>query len=842
MWPLTGRRTELELIDAVLRGDGPGLGLVFGGAPGIGKSRLLRAAMTKAADAGYVVELVAATRAGACVPLGAVSHLLPAGSDDLVHLFRCVAERWRDHRVVLVVDDADLLDDGSAALVHDLALRGTAVVIGAVRDGAQAPDAIIALWKDGLVRRHAVRPLPDDTVAELLREVLDGRVPESLHAVLCRLAEGNPLHLQAVVLDGIDSGALRQQDGVWQWQGASSGAWRLRELVAARLAGCDAAARSAVELVACGEPVPLGLVETDAGLVAAEQAGVLRVEQDGRRAVVRLAHPIYGEALRAGLGVLRTREIHRLLADRLEATGLRRRDDLLRMATWQLAAGTPPSASVALRAARQAMARHDLALAEQLARVAVDAGAEESHAVLADVLRWRGRHTDGIALVSSDPPNLAARSKWRLTRASILYWGLAHREEATAILAGSASATYAMMQMSEGRCGKAVEIAQRIADNESAEVNARLWAFTVVVCAHAMLGHSGVALAEAERGQDLAAQHEVHSGPYLGLARGHALLLAGRLAEARETAERGYAQAVLAGARVVVAGWAVLAALTAQIQGDLRAAADLLREATTIEEQQDPNGDLRLHLTVLAGVLAMSGAAHEAREALGRADALETPVPPAFRAQAESNRAWVLAAGGEHSRAVEVALAGARLAQETDLPCVEAVALHEAARHGAARQVRDRLAELAATCDSGLIDAYARSAAALAGQDGSRLRQVALMFTEMSAPLLAAESLVAASRAFRLAQLPREAAVDLARAKELLLQCPGATVPGIAGLDVTASLTPREREIAVLAITRSSQEIADRLRLSVRTVDNHLARVYGKLGISGRAELSELIG
>ena len=39
----------------------------------------------------------------------------------------------------------------------------------------------------------------------------------------------------------------------------------------------------------------------------------------------------------------------------------------------------------------------------------------------------------------------------------------------------------------------------------------------------------------------------------------------------------------------------------------------------------------------------------------------------------------------------------------------------------------------------------------------------------------------------------------------------------------------------------SAAEIAERLVVSVRTVDNHLAKVYRKLGVSGRAELRVLL-
>jgi RNA polymerase sigma factor (sigma-70 family) len=55
-------------------------------------------------------------------------------------------------------------------------------------------------------------------------------------------------------------------------------------------------------------------------------------------------------------------------------------------------------------------------------------------------------------------------------------------------------------------------------------------------------------------------------------------------------------------------------------------------------------------------------------------------------------------------------------------------------------------------------------------------------------------------------------------------------------------LTPREREIALLAAAEmSSRQIADRLVVSVRTVDNHLQRAYRKLGITRREELSRVL-
>ncbi len=56
-------------------------------------------------------------------------------------------------------------------------------------------------------------------------------------------------------------------------------------------------------------------------------------------------------------------------------------------------------------------------------------------------------------------------------------------------------------------------------------------------------------------------------------------------------------------------------------------------------------------------------------------------------------------------------------------------------------------------------------------------------------------------------------------------------------------LTRRERQIASLAAKGvPNGKIAKRLGLSVRTVESHLYRVYGKLGVSTRDKLPPLLG
>ena len=56
-------------------------------------------------------------------------------------------------------------------------------------------------------------------------------------------------------------------------------------------------------------------------------------------------------------------------------------------------------------------------------------------------------------------------------------------------------------------------------------------------------------------------------------------------------------------------------------------------------------------------------------------------------------------------------------------------------------------------------------------------------------------------------------------------------------------ITDREREIANLVVAGlSNRQIADRLVVSVRTVEGHVYRIFAKLGIDDRAHLIDLVG
>ena len=104
------------------------------GAPGVGKTRLARAALAEAEAAGAMSVWLRATASAASIPLAAVVDLLPEGAvaGDPLRVFQASTEALLTAACglpfVLGVDDAHVLDAGSAALVLHLAGKGVFVV------------------------------------------------------------------------------------------------------------------------------------------------------------------------------------------------------------------------------------------------------------------------------------------------------------------------------------------------------------------------------------------------------------------------------------------------------------------------------------------------------------------------------------------------------------------------------------------------------------------------------------------------------------------------------------------------------------------------------------------
>jgi AAA domain len=145
--PLTCRAAEMERILAQLNGPRPAA-FVLAGAAGVGKSRLASEAARSAARLGFATALAVASRSSAAIPFGPFAPLLPTGRHrpgDLLGLLRQASEAIAgragpDRKLLLVVDDAQHLDDGSAALVHQLVQAEMCSVLASVQTPGPAPD------------------------------------------------------------------------------------------------------------------------------------------------------------------------------------------------------------------------------------------------------------------------------------------------------------------------------------------------------------------------------------------------------------------------------------------------------------------------------------------------------------------------------------------------------------------------------------------------------------------------------------------------------------------------------------------------------------------------------
>ena len=169
------------------------------------------------------------------------------------------------------------------------------------------------------------------------------------------------------------------------------------------------------------------------------------------------------------------------------------------------------------------------------------------------------------------------------------------------------------------------------------------------------------------------------------------------------------------------------------------------------------------------------------------------------------------------------------------------LALHTAVCLGD-RTVANRLAVLATEVDGPRAPAAAAHAAALAADDGAALQSASVQLEAMGAQLLAADAAAHAAAAYTRHDQRGSAQVATARAHRLAQACEGARTPALAALAAPLPLTTREREIVTLAAGGlSNRQIAERLTVSVRTVEGHLYRACAKLGAGDRTELAALI-
>jgi tetratricopeptide (TPR) repeat protein len=650
-------------------------GVAILGADGVGKTELARRAASPAA------RWVIGTATEQAIPFGAFRALL-AGSDVSntarpAELLRSAQERLTGDEQFFVVDDAHHLDRLSATLIYQLALSGSVRLIITVRSGAECPEAIAALWADGLLTRIEVGPLDAATTAALPSLVDD-------------------------FLSGLSSGA-----------------------------------RTTVDYLALAEPLrrdDLSALTGEDAVEQAEAAGAVVVDD---HAMVYSAHPLYAARAGAALAPDTARALRMSLVERVTAGPSDHVGDQLRLAALAVDTDVPGDT---VTAAQQALRFGELELAERLARAALDRSEGlAARLTLGYALAWQGRGREADAALSAvdpeqlSPPELMA---WALPRAANQFWMLSEPAQATAFLqttrgrvaSPGAQATLdaltATFAMNSGTPLRTLRIAEEVLASPHADGVAVGWAASAAALSSARTGRLDEVEALARRAT--AADHPGLLRFTSGFGRITALLMAGRLTEARTLAQRytDFAELQQPGRAIgeTLVGYVAIA------QGDFDDAVTLLsRAADPLARTGYSWGPLSLML--LAQALGQQGEQLHAAKAFSRAESLHGLKSSLFAPELALAKAWSKAARGDTTGAIEAAREAVQTAERGGQSAVALRALQDATRLGDVRAVQ-RAGRLSGEVNCVLGRLTLAHARALADGDAAALADVASDLTD----------------------------------------------------------------------------------------------------------------
>ncbi len=838
-------------------------GIVVYGAAGVGKSRIAREALSAAESQGCECRWAAGTSSARAIPLGAFTAWAPSGVTDTVQLLRGVIESLTaassGATVVVCVDDVHLLDDLSIFVVHQIVQRGAAKVMLTVLDGEPIPAAVQQIWTVGQFDRLDLQPLSLEETTTLLSATLDGSVDPDAAQRLWKLTRGNVLYLRNIVEQEVADGRIVRQHGYWRWIGDPVMPPGLVELIESRIGALLGPVSDVVDALAVGEPIELAALRRITDPAAVEEAdtrGLITLEPVVGGVEVRVAHPLYGEVRRRRAALTRLRRLRGLVAAELAASG--DRDDLqvvVRRATLSLDSDVTPDADLLVRAAQGAVWLADLTLADRLAEAAVRAGGgPEPNFVRAHALSWLGRGEEADAVLAEiDSGALTDEEQARLAflRASNMLWALGDPVRAKEIIDEAsrikppqarryiyAFLTIYWFAMDQPEAAK--QASRNLAlDDLPAVVGAEIAWVLAVIAADA--GRTGEAVTVADAGYTAATRSFDAPHMRFNIADAHisALLLSGRIADALEVAERVRQQAAdLPGAAQLigsaVAGRAALGA------GRLDTACVMLEQAAEgLSASHAIGWGYRYHIPRTTA-LAVRGSTGEAAATLAALDKLRRP----FRSldyESSLAQAWVAAGQGAVSEAITVVLSAAERAAANGQFAAEVVCLQTATQFGD-RTSAPRLRELESIVEGPRVGLAARFAVALRDGDAAELSSVSEEFERMGDLVAAVDAAAYAALTYRSQDLRGSALSCSARADALAEQCGGASTPALRRATEPLPLTDREAEIVMMiGEGLSNRAIAERLTVSVRTVESHIYRAMLKTGTTSRDELAALI-
>lgn len=345
----------------------PGKNAVLLGAAGMGKSTLATRVVTALIAGGQAKHHVhfAATAATAATPLGLFKPVLE-DYDRIVNerpekvalqIVRACAStgaaqgegRKVAHTdLVIVIDNAHLLDNMSALVLDTLLARTDIRVVLTCKTKPGLTPALVRAWRDDMLAQVRIPALTGAEIATICGEVLPKRriAPQTLDR-LERVSGGNTLFLTELLRTLDRSNSLEERQGIWVWRTELPENTTLTDIIRLELEALAPEHRVVFETIALSAPISLHLLgatcDLDAVSMLVEQGLVEISRPPGAAAepMVTLTHPIYGEAASALINqaqiTSRLRALYRGVMGSVGA--ILDPGELLQVASWALASG-----------------------------------------------------------------------------------------------------------------------------------------------------------------------------------------------------------------------------------------------------------------------------------------------------------------------------------------------------------------------------------------------------------------------------------------------------------------------------------------------------------------------
>lgn len=847
-WPLIGRDVELDRALGLIR-DGTGVAIL--GVAGVGKSRLFHELVDRASDAGFGVVSVVASESTRPIPFAPFVELLPGGPtpDELTMLGaarQALMARATEGGLVVAVDDAHHLDGMSLAFLVSIAASGIATVVLTARTSEPMESDLVDLWTNGVIARIDVPALDRAAMSELVGKTL-GPVSTSLNDELWRLSHGNPLVLHEILEGAVGSTIRTNDEGIWVEDGPIARSPRLSDLVTSRMQALPDNLRAALELIALGSPLPIGLAQKAIGddLGMLEERDLVEVaEATGERLVVP-THPLYGEILKEHLGTARSRSAFRRLVE--AAVGSDAPIDPLRVSVWQRDGDHWMSDEIALAGAAEALMRHDPVLAGELLE-RLDPNDDRVGLLLGRSLSYRQQSEEAEAVLADrSPEDPALLTEIASVRGQNLAFGLGRVADARDVFAAESEKLAdpdlrarlgnerAMVSAMHGDFADATQASRSVLEDPAASDVPRAAAYVTLTIALAMTADcdgmdsvldKATAVAERVSGALPFARSQI------GIMDIVSMVNSGHLDDAREAC-----QSAIDSEQTSPAMLSTLLAsqvLVLHEQGLLRQALDVGERALSMYDMSDPFGLESQTRGLLAATRGQVGddTADSRLDELGDLAAFG----PRITLWVDRGRAWVAATQGALDDAAQISLQSGKQGVAGEHFAWAAMCFHDAVRFGRPELVLDDLMAVDASRGAHYIAALQQHARASAESDRVGLDVVASSFHVMGGRILEAEVWAESTRLHLDAGDEVAAAIACVRSRAAEARCEDPETPALQ--QRPAVVSDREFEVALDAASGlTSPQIAEKRFISVRTVDNHLRSVYRKLDISGRDEL-----